>query len=384
MTAGAPGAEAREGSRGGRASRAPDLREERVRLPGRETRVRIGAGARRLLARTLDDAFPTAERVGWLVDATVARLWERADGLEPPAGRRAARLLLPAGEAAKERSVLAAAEDLLLELRREEPVIVVGGGAALDAGGLAAALAHRGHPWIAVPTTVLAMADASVGGKVAINHARGKNLLGTFHPPVEVLADLDVLATLPARERAAGLAEVWKAGCVADADLCARLAEGPPEGPALADALARAVAVKARLVEADERDHGARRALNYGHTVGHALERVGLDLLHGEAVAIGMGVAARLARARGLLDAAWVGRQRDALVRLGLPVDLPPAVDRRALLERLGADKKRRAGALHTFVLPRATGVVVVEDVREAEVQAALAASLPEAGRDVR
>jgi 3-dehydroquinate synthase len=169
------------GGSGGTTPRAP-LLEERVRLPGRETRVRIGPGARRALAEAVTRIAPRAERVGWLIDATVARLWERVGGLEPPAGLGVVRFALPAGEAAKERAVLAAAEDALLELRREEPVIVVGGGAALDVGGFAAATAHRGHPWIAVPTTVLAMADASVGGKVAINHARGKNLLGTFHP----------------------------------------------------------------------------------------------------------------------------------------------------------------------------------------------------------
>lgn len=350
---------------------------ERVALPGRASDVAIGAGVRRELADRVAGLAPKARKIGWVIDARVAELWERADGLAVPPGLQVVRVVLPAGEAAKERAVLAATEDALLDLAREEPVVVVGGGAALDVGGLAAALAHRGHPWIALPTTVLAMADASVGGKVAINHPRGKNLLGTFHPPSVVLADLDLLATLPARERAAGLAEVWKAGVVGAPELAASLAGGPPaDVAALAHAIHRAVAVKARLVEQDERDLGRRRALNYGHTVGHALERLGLGLLHGEAVAVGMGVAARIAAARGLVDAAFVARQEAALEGLGLPVRVPRGAGLEPLLERLARDKKRGPGARHTFVLPRAAGgVLVADDVAEGEVAAALAAS---------
>jgi 3-dehydroquinate synthetase len=283
------------------------------------------------------------------------------------------RVVLPAGEAAKEREVLASAQDALLDLAREEPIVVVGGGAALDVGGLAAATVHRGHPWIAVPTTVLAMADASVGGKVAVNHARGKNLIGTFHPPAEVLADLDLLRTLPAREHAAGLAEVWKAGCVGDPVLVERLAAGAPAGlDALGEAIARAVAVKARVVEQDERDLGPRRALNYGHTVGHALERAVHDLLHGEAVAIGMCVEARVARRRGLVSDAWIERQRRVLSALGLPVDVSPATDPVRLRALLSMDKKRGPGGLHTLVLPLEAGVRIVDDVTDAELGDAL------------
>jgi 3-dehydroquinate synthetase len=351
-------------------------REERVRLADRTTRVRLGSGARRLLPSTLRDVAPRAERIGWLIDAEVARLWEHAGGLEPPAGYEVHRLALPAGEAAKEREVLATAQDVLLGLRREEPVVVLGGGAALDLGGFAAATAHRGHPWIAVPTTVLAIADACVGGKVAVNHARGKNLIGAFHPPVEVLADLDLLATLPAREAAAGWAEVRKAGHVGDRALLAQLDEGPvAPGAPQAEALSRALAVKARLVEQDERDHGVRRLLNFGHTLGHALERVGLGLLHGEAVALGMLAAISIAAARGQVGAALLERERRALAGLGLPVRLPRPVDPVAVLALLSADKKRHAGATHTFVLPRRDGgLEVVTDVQSDEVERALAA----------
>jgi len=358
--------------------RAAVPREERVDLPGRSTRVRLGAGTRALLPEVLAALAPKAERFGWLIDATVARLWEKPGGLEAPAGREAVRLVLPAGEAAKERDVLARAQDVLLELRREEPVVVVGGGAALDLGGFAAATAHRGHPWVALPSTVLAMADASVGGKVAVNHARGKNLLGVFHPPTEVLADLELLATLPAREASAGWAEVRKAGVVGDEALRGLLEDGVPRTEtARVEALGRAVAVKARLVEQDERDLGARRALNYGHTVGHALERSGLGLLHGEAVALGMLAAARIAAARGLVGADLVERETRALAALGLPVRLPEGLDRDALLARLSADKKRRPGARHTFALPqRPRGVTIVEDVTVEEIAEALAQGL--------
>ena len=357
-------------------ARAPAPLEERVDLPGRATRLRLGSGTRRLLSDVLAALAPGAERVGWLIDASVARLWERPGGLEVPPGREAVRLVLPAGEAAKERDVLARAQDVLLTLRREEPVVVLGGGAALDLGGFAAATAHRGHAWVAVPTTVLAMADAAVGGKVAINHARGKNLLGTFHPPAEVLADLDLLATLPARETSAGWAEVRKAGVVGDEALLALLEDGvPAEEAARAEALQRAVAVKARLVEQDERDQGPRRALNYGHTVGHALERLGVGLLHGEAVALGMLAAARIAAARGLVGPDLVERETRALARLGLPVTLPALLDTSALLALLGADKKRRVGTRHTFVLPqRPRGVIIVEDVTDGEVLKSLSA----------
>lgn len=356
---------------------APAVREVRVDLPGRGTRVRLGAGVRDLLGAVLREVAPRARRAAVLIDERVEALWGRAAGLEAPGGLEVQRLALPAGEAAKEPDVLWRALDALLGLAREEPVVAVGGGAALDLAGLAAALAHRGHPWVALPTTVLAMADASVGGKVAVNHARGKNLVGTFHPPAEVLADLDLLATLPARERASGLAEVWKAGVVGDAALLAVLEHGAPTGTALLDALSRAVTVKARLVERDERDLGPRRALNYGHTLGHALERLppghDLGLLHGEAVALGMEAAVRLAGARGLVDGAFRARQTAALAALGLPTALPAGVDPDLVLARLGGDKKRRPGATHTFVLPLAGGgVVVVEDVSEAEVRAAL------------
>jgi 3-dehydroquinate synthase len=357
-------------------SPAPAARE-RVVLEGRSTDVVLGAGVRRALADEVAARFPRASRRVLVVDRTVARLWSPARAFPWPDGGAPEVVRIPAGEAAKTRAVLGRLQDRLLDLTRDEPVIAVGGGAALDVAGFAAATARRGLPWIAVPTTVVAMADAAVGGKVAVNHPRGKNLLGCFHPPALVLADVELLSTLPPRDRVAGLAEVYKAARVGDPALTASLRAGAPEGDdAWVDALRRSVAVKARLVEADERDTGPRRALNYGHTFGHALETLlGPERMrHGEAVAIGMGLAARVAAARGLLPPEEVARQREDLRRLGLPTETPAAVDPAGVLATMDLDKKRRPGAGRTLVLPvGAHGVRVVEDATDAEVLAALA-----------
>jgi len=346
---------------------------ERVRVPGRETDVEVGWGIRGRLWPALAARFPTAWRFGLVLDRRVADLWP-VD--VPPEGPRPIVVHAGPGEAAKTRRSLAHVQDRLLDLRREEPVVAVGGGALLDVAGFAAATVRRGLAWVALPTTVVGMADASVGGKVAVNHPRGKNLLGTFHPPVLVIADVDYLTTLLDRDRLAGLAEIYKAARVADGELLDRLRRGPPRDPsAWTDVLAHAIAVKARIVESDERDHGARRALNFGHTVGHALERLlgGEAIRHGEAVAMGMGVAARIARHRGLIDTDLCERQTEDLARLGLVAVLPPGLDREALLDAMSLDKKRRPGSVHTFVLPvDEVGMVVAEDVSEEEIRRAL------------
>jgi 3-dehydroquinate synthase len=346
-----------------------------VRLGDRSTEIRVGSGCRGLLRELLRSLFPGAERHGLVVDAGVEASWSGGGIPEAPGSAAGPVVVVPGGEEAKERRVLEGLQDRLLDLRRHEPVVAVGGGAVLDVAGFAAATVRRGLPWVALPTTTLAMADAAVGGKVAVNHPRGKNLLGAFHPPVLVLADPDYLRTLPARDRVAGLAEAYKAGRVGDGALLALLRRGPPRDEAAwTEAIRRAVAVKARLVETDERDAGARRLLNYGHTVGHALETaLGNEALrHGEAVAIGMGVAARIAAGRGLATAAFAAAQAEDLARLGLPVAVPRAAPADRVLEVLGMDKKRGPGARHTFVLPVGEVVRVFDDVTEDEVRRAL------------
>ena len=346
---------------------------ETVGLPGRTTDIALGHGIREGLAAELARRFPSARRMAFVVDERVLELWP----LEFDLGDVELRLFAaPAGEASKTRAVLAEMKDALLALRRDEPVVVIGGGAVLDAAGFAAATVRRGLTWVAVPTTVVGLADASVGGKVAINHVRGKNLLGTFHPPALVVGDVAYLDTLAVRDRVAGLAELYKAGVIADAELLEELRAGTPDtAERWILAVARSIRVKARLVEADERDLGGRRVLNYGHTIGHALERIHGNerMRHGEAVAIGMGVAARLGALRGLVDEAFVERQHEDLERLGLPVDLPEDLTAAASLDAISLDKKRRPGRAHVFVLPRGEGgVEVVEDVLDAEIIDAL------------
>lgn len=342
------------------------------------TDVTVGGDLVAVLREAVLARDPVPRRVGLVVDAGLAPAWgERLEALAR-ALPDPVRIEVTGGEPSKERAPLERLQDALLELRRLEPVLVLGGGAALDVAGFAAATVRRGLPWIACPTTVVAMADAAIGGKVAVNHRRGKNLLGTFHVPERVHVDASWLETLGPRDTAAGLAEIYKAARIDDAVLAERLREGVPADPDAWEAvILRAVGVKARLVSEDLRDHGVRRALNLGHTVGHALERLpGRDpLRHGEAVAVGMVAAAHLASARGLLAPGEVEALSADLERLGLPVAAPPEAGAEAVLELLGADKKRRPGALHTFVLPLApVGVRIVDDVTDAEIREALQA----------
>jgi 3-dehydroquinate synthetase len=359
---------------------APEVRL-RVAPPGRATDVVVGAGCLTRLVALIGERLPRARR--WLVvvdrlvhaEAVWAR-WRCPWRPDP-----AQTMTVPAGEDAKTRAVHAQVEDAILEagLTREDCVVAVGGGAAIDVAGYAAATTRRGLPWVAVPTSVVAQADAAVGGKTGVNHPRGKNLLGAFHAPALVVADVRTLSTLPARDRTAGLAEVFKAGFVGDAILAASLAErGAPEGEAAwVEAVSRALAVKAAVVEADERDEGPRRVLNYGHTVGHPLETLlgNHAMRHGEAVAIGMSVAAEVAARRGLFPREHLQAQAATLGRLAVPTRVPPAAATRRIIEVARADKKRRPGAEHVMVLPRAPqDLVVVEDVTDAELADAIEA----------
>lgn len=356
----------------------------RVDLPGRPTDVVVGSGTLARLPALVGEVLPRARRLLVVVDEGVAKsdVAGRWPACWPAPWSKPAGALVtaPAGEAAKTREVHANLEDAILArgLTRDDAVVAIGGGAVLDVAGYAAATTRRGIPWVAVPTSVVAQADAAVGGKTAINHPRGKNLLGTFHPPALVVADVATLATLPSRDRTAGLAEVYKSGVVGDPALLDLLAArgGTGDDPWWVDAIARAVTVKARLVEKDERDRAERRLLNYGHTVGHALETaLGNEAMrHGEAVSIGMGVAAEVARARGLVPAGFLTAQDAALSRLSLPTRVPPGGAAERLLAIVAEDKKRRAGALHTMVLPKdGEGLLVFEDVDEREIRVAIA-----------
>ncbi len=260
---------------------------------------------------------------------------------------------LPDGEGAKS---AAQAERLWAELAalgatREDAVVGLGGGAVTDVAGFAAATWLRGVRVVAVPTTLLGMVDAAVGGKTGINTAAGKNLVGAFHQPAAVLCDLDLLATLPAADLVAGLAEVVKCGFVADPAILDLLADDPTGAKHLAELVERSVAVKARVVTADARESGLREVLNYGHTLGHALElREGYRWRHGDAVAVGMVFAAALARRAGRLDDATAARHGEVLRAVGLPTtyDAGAWPELRAAM---ALDKKTRGHVLRFVVL---------------------------------
>jgi 3-dehydroquinate synthase len=299
------------------------------------------------------------------------------------AGFRTNVKVVPAGETSKSLEVAARLYDRLAELYadRRTLVVAIGGGVVGDLAGFAAATFNRGLPLLMVPTTLLAMVDSSVGGKVGINHPRGKNLIGAFHQPVGVWIDTDVLETLPGREYRSGLAEVVKYGVILDPDLFAYLEEHGEallrqEPEAVRHVVARSCRLKADVVEKDERElTGLRAILNYGHTFAHAFETVaGYGAwLHGEAVAAGMVCASCLAERRGLIPAEVTSRQVRLLESLGLPVAVEawPIDD---LLAVMRSDKKNEAGKLR-FVLPRRLGeVALFDDVPEEDVRGVLAA----------
>jgi len=248
-------------------------------------------------------------------------------------------------------------------------VVSVGGGTTTDAVGLAAALYHRGVPVVHLPTSLLAQVDASVGGKTAVNLNQGKNLVGAYWQPAAVLCDTDYLDTLPPRERVNGYGEIAR---------CHFIGAGDLRGLPLADQIASSVALKAAVVAADERDSGPRHILNYGHTLGHALERAtAFRLRHGEAVAIGTVFAGLLAGALGRIDAARVAEHREVVAHYGLPTRLPDDVSAGELITLMRRDKKATTGL--AFVLDGASGPEVVRDVPERTVTGVLDAMPREA-----
>jgi 3-dehydroquinate synthase len=265
---------------------------------------------------------------------------------------------VPAGEAAKDITVAAGLWSRLAARRasRFDVIIGLGGGAVTDLAGFVAATWLRGVPAVLVPTTLLAIVDAAIGGKTAVNIAAGKNLVGAFHPPAGVLADLATLATLPGREYVSGLAEVIKAGFIAD-PVILDLIEADPAASAVAggpherELVERAIRMKAGVVTADLREAGQREMLNYGHTFGHAIELAeGYQIPHGEAVAVGMMFAAAVARLAGLLDDETAGRHGEILAAVGLPTSYPCGSWPK-LREAMAVDKKARGQRLRLVVL---------------------------------
>jgi len=273
-------------------------------------------------------------------------------------GIDAHRIELPDAEAGKDLQVVAFLWEVLgrIGIGRTDAIVSLGGGAATDVAGFAAATWLRGVDIVHIPTTLLAMVDAAIGGKTGINTDAGKNLVGAFHQPAAVIVDLAMLETLPPNELVAGMAEVVKAGFIADPVILDLIEADPqaavdPAGSVLPELIRRAIAVKATVVAADEKESALREILNYGHTLAHAIERrERYRWRHGAAVSVGLVFAAELARLAGRLDAATVQRHRDVLTALGLPV----SYDADALPELLGymaGDKKTRSGVLRFVVL---------------------------------
>jgi len=369
------------------------------------TKLRVDLGTRAYDIAIFDDALPA---VGAMIEE-----WGESVGGWPSEGRKAAvvtdenvvlhaevvlrslraqgwdaRLLkMSPGEPSKSQAVISRMYDSLVEIEadRRTLIVAVGGGVVGDAAGFLAATYARGLPFVQVPTSLLADVDSSVGGKVGINHPKAKNLIGAFHQPVGVFIDTAVLKTLPDREYISGLAEVVKYGVILDADFFDYL-ESHIEGlnqrdpDVLQHAIHRSCRLKADVVEQDEYERtGLRAVLNYGHTFAHAYEALAGygELLHGEAVSIGMVHASRLAERRGLIDAEAPRRQVALLEALKLPVKLPEAAAWSAdeILERMRLDKKALAGRLR-FILPTKIGhVALFDDVGEADVRAVIDSS---------
>ena len=279
-------------------------------------------------------------------------------------------LELEDGERFKTLDAYARVMDALMEKRhnRTTTIVALGGGVVGDIAGFAAATFQRGVSFVQVPTTLLAQVDSSVGGKTGVNHPKGKNMIGAFHQPSCVVADIAALDTLPEREYRAGLAEVVKCGVIWSEGFFAWLEGQAAEllrrtPAAVTEIVRRSCAIKAEVVARDEREQGLRAILNYGHSFAHALETLtGYDsLLHGEAVAIGMVLAADCARRHGLLDAESVRRITALLAILGLPVRMPKGMDTESMLQVMGMDKKVVDGRLR-LVLPERIGAVRITD----------------------
>jgi 3-dehydroquinate synthase len=338
-----------------------------IALGDRSYRITIG---RQLLAdgALLDAAVPKGNLL-IVSNTTVAPLYlPRLQ--QALAGRRVAECVLPDGEEYKTLATLDRVYDALAAaaVHRDGGILALGGGVIGDLAGFAAATWQRGIDVVQLPTTLLSQVDSSVGGKTAVNHKAGKNLIGAFHQPRAVVADLETLETLPTRELRAGLAEVIKYGLIHDATfldwidhhLQALLARDPE---ALAHAIARSCEIKAEIVGLDERETGPRALLNLGHTFGHAIEAaMGYGVwLHGEAVATGMLLAAETSARLGWLAHEDVARVRDLLIRVGLPVSAP-GIGVKRMLELMAFDKKVLAGRLRLVLLKGLGSGVVTAD----------------------
>ncbi len=354
-----------------------------VDLGARSYPIHIGAGVLRQAGALLAARLPAARRVVVVSNPVVAAHWLAPLRASLAAADIAAEaLMIPDGEAHKSWHTAHDLLSRLLELGADRSTVLaaLGGGVVGDLTGFAAAIYQRGIPFVQIPTTLLAQVDSSVGGKTGVNHPLGKNMIGAFHQPCAVLIDIECLSTLPAREFAAGLAEVIKYGAIRARDFfdwleanCGAL--GARDSAALEHAIAESCRIKAEIVAADERESGDRALLNFGHTFGHAIEAAAGygEWLHGEAVAAGMVLAAELSRRVTGLSAEDATRLVRLLEDSRLPV-APPPIPAARWLELMARDKKAQAGAMR-FVLLDALGRATVRSgVDEAALREVLRA----------
>jgi 3-dehydroquinate synthase len=330
--------------------------------------VLIGSG----VTQRLSTLLPGADTVAVLGAEGLESLVDRVSGAVQEAGVRVVTSTVPSGESGKRLEVASALWDELAAagITRSDAVVSVGGGATTDVVGFAAATWLRGVRVVHVPTTLRAMVDAAIGGKTGINTSAGKNLVGAFHPPAAVVVDLDVLATLPVDEWVSGMAEVVKAGFIADPDILLLIERDPagaasPGGPHARELIERSIRMKAQVVSADLREAGPREMLNYGHTLGHAIERAeDYAVPHGHAVAVGMMFAAALGRLAGRLDEPLVDRHRSILGQVGLPTTYSGA-GWKEIRAGMQADKKTRGARLRFVVLDGIARPAILEQPDE-------------------
>ena len=337
------------------------------------SRIEVGPGSRRLVGKAIREAWPKARRVWVCVDSNLlSQLGETVPEVLGLDGLDVRVLDIPAGETSKTVAGLSRIWDWMLEsgVDRSDVLVAVGGGVVGDLTGFAAATVLRGIGFVQVPTTLLAMVDSSVGGKAGINHAAGKNLIGAFYQPARVIVDTELLATLPEREFRSGWAEVIKHGVIeastpnGEADVLLDILERNAdallrkESPLLSWVVRRNISLKAAVVEADEREANMRAILNFGHTIGHGIEASGYRLFHGEAVAVGMVAALRIAVMTGRIEEARMQRIIRLIAAFGLPTSAP--VDPGEVRQHMTHDKKK-AGGKQLWVLPGFDGIVTTE-----------------------
>jgi len=356
----------------------------RITLPTYE--VTVGAGILERLGDVVREVAP-AHRYAIVTDTNVGPTY--ASRVQSALGaERTTVFTVPAGEAHKNRESWSRMTDELFSARfgRDSAIVALGGGVVGDLAGFVAATFMRGVPFIQVPTTLLSMIDASVGGKTGVDTPAGKNLVGAFHQPAAVVADLRALGTLPFAQLISGMAEAIKHGVIADASyfdsvaaVSDRIDEIDVAGPQMLDLVARSIEIKADVVARDERETGLRKILNFGHTLGHAIEHMsGYSILHGEAVAVGMVLESRIAERLGVAEPGTALRVESVVRAFGLPASIPERMSPDDVIEATHGDKKARGGKAQ-YALPAAVGMMAAENdgwsvaVPDAAVREALA-----------